>query len=133
MRRLPALGEYCLSSDRWTGNMVLFLGSGSEKESSVTETPVIKKHNGLHLTLPDAHDTDCGEETNVCLSVLAACLCERGKFHFLQGGRGVTVGLARGLQSWWWSGGPAVSRIVSAAEGVTGSSASWLPHGKTAR
>ncbi|NXU86778.1 TTC7A protein, partial [Xiphorhynchus elegans] len=36
--------------------------SGSEKGSSVTETPVIKKHNGLHLTLPDAHDTDSGEE-----------------------------------------------------------------------
>ncbi|NXI94834.1 TTC7A protein, partial [Psophia crepitans] len=34
--------------------------SGSEKGSSVTETPVIKKHNGLHLTLPDAHDTDSG-------------------------------------------------------------------------
>ncbi|KAM9297215.1 tetratricopeptide repeat protein 7A isoform 1-T1 [Morus bassanus] len=36
--------------------------SGSEKESSVTETPVIKKHNGLHLTLPDAHDTDSGSQ-----------------------------------------------------------------------
>uniref|UniRef100_A0A8C9G681 Tetratricopeptide repeat domain 7A n=1 Tax=Pavo cristatus TaxID=9049 RepID=A0A8C9G681_PAVCR len=36
--------------------------SGSEKGSSVTETPVIKKHNGLHLTLPDAHDNDSGEE-----------------------------------------------------------------------
>lgn len=41
---------------------VLFLYSGSEKGSSVTETPVIKKHNGLHLTLPDAHDNDSGEE-----------------------------------------------------------------------
>lgn len=28
----------------------------------MTETPVIKKHNGLHLTLPDAHDNDSGEE-----------------------------------------------------------------------
>ncbi|KAM9273240.1 tetratricopeptide repeat protein 7A isoform 3-T3 [Cariama cristata] len=36
--------------------------SGSEKGSSVTETPVIKKHNGLHLTLPDAHDTDSGSQ-----------------------------------------------------------------------
>ncbi|NXQ46830.1 TTC7A protein, partial [Catharus fuscescens] len=36
--------------------------SGSEKESSVTETPVIKKYNGLHLTLPDAHDTDSGSQ-----------------------------------------------------------------------
>ncbi|KAM9382292.1 tetratricopeptide repeat protein 7A isoform 3-T3 [Phaethornis superciliosus] len=36
--------------------------SGSEKRSSVTETPVIKKHNGLHLTLPDAHDTDSGSQ-----------------------------------------------------------------------
>ncbi|NXP59158.1 TTC7A protein, partial [Chloropsis cyanopogon] len=36
--------------------------SGSEKASSVTETPVIKKHNGLHLTLPDAHDTDSGSQ-----------------------------------------------------------------------
>ncbi|NWQ65190.1 TTC7A protein, partial [Neopipo cinnamomea] len=36
--------------------------SGSEKCSSVTETPVIKRHNGLHLTLPDAHDTDSGSQ-----------------------------------------------------------------------
>ncbi|NXO84686.1 TTC7A protein, partial [Sitta europaea] len=36
--------------------------SGSEKESSVTETPVIKKHNGLYLTLPDAHDADSGSQ-----------------------------------------------------------------------
>uniref|UniRef100_A0A8C5WZW5 Tetratricopeptide repeat protein 7A n=1 Tax=Malurus cyaneus samueli TaxID=2593467 RepID=A0A8C5WZW5_9PASS len=36
--------------------------SGSEKGSSVTETPVIKKHNGLHLALPDAHDTDSGSQ-----------------------------------------------------------------------
>ncbi|NWX36824.1 TTC7A protein, partial [Notiomystis cincta] len=36
--------------------------SGSEKGSSVTETPVIKKHNGLHLSLPDAHDTDSGSQ-----------------------------------------------------------------------
>ncbi|XP_058691325.1 tetratricopeptide repeat protein 7A isoform X2 [Poecile atricapillus] len=36
--------------------------SGSEKGSSVIETPVIKKHNGLHLTLPDAHDTDSGSQ-----------------------------------------------------------------------
>uniref|UniRef100_A0A7M4F9K5 Tetratricopeptide repeat domain 7A n=1 Tax=Crocodylus porosus TaxID=8502 RepID=A0A7M4F9K5_CROPO len=35
--------------------------SGSEKESSVTEVPVSKKHNGMHLTLPDAHDTDSAE------------------------------------------------------------------------
>ncbi|KAM6084099.1 tetratricopeptide repeat protein 7A isoform 2-T2 [Theristicus caerulescens] len=36
--------------------------SGSDKGSSVTETPVIKKHNGMHLTLPDAHDTDSGSQ-----------------------------------------------------------------------
>ncbi|NXG83930.1 TTC7A protein, partial [Stercorarius parasiticus] len=36
--------------------------SGSEKGSSATEIPVIKKHNGLHLTLPDAHDTDSGSQ-----------------------------------------------------------------------
>ncbi|NWX24623.1 TTC7A protein, partial [Aegotheles bennettii] len=36
--------------------------SRSEKGSSVTETPAIKKHNGLHLTLPDAHDTDSGSQ-----------------------------------------------------------------------
>ncbi|XP_032841162.2 tetratricopeptide repeat protein 7A isoform X4 [Tyto alba] len=36
--------------------------SGSEKGSSVTETPVIKKHNGLHLMLPEAHDTDSGSQ-----------------------------------------------------------------------
>ncbi|NXP47308.1 TTC7A protein, partial [Heliornis fulica] len=36
--------------------------SGSMKGSSVTETPVIKKHNGMHLTLPDAHDTDSGSQ-----------------------------------------------------------------------
>ncbi|XP_073195239.1 tetratricopeptide repeat protein 7A isoform X2 [Lepidochelys kempii] len=35
--------------------------SGSEKESSVTEVPMIKKHNGMHLSLPDAHDTDSAE------------------------------------------------------------------------
>lgn len=46
---------------------VLFLYSGSEKGSSVTETPVIKKHNGLHLTLPDAHDTDSGKEIRFVL------------------------------------------------------------------
>uniref|UniRef100_A0A8C3J8W0 Tetratricopeptide repeat protein 7A n=1 Tax=Calidris pygmaea TaxID=425635 RepID=A0A8C3J8W0_9CHAR len=45
-----------------TCNTVLFLYSASEKGSSVTETPVIKKHNGLHLTLPDAHDTDSGSQ-----------------------------------------------------------------------
>ncbi|KAM8810213.1 tetratricopeptide repeat protein 7A [Eudromia elegans] len=36
--------------------------SGSEKESSVTEVPMIKKHNGMHLTIPDAHDTDSGSQ-----------------------------------------------------------------------
>ncbi|NXI36919.1 TTC7A protein, partial [Galbula dea] len=36
--------------------------SGSEKGSSVMETPATKKHNGLHLTLPDAHDADCGSQ-----------------------------------------------------------------------
>ncbi|NXM39695.1 TTC7A protein, partial [Gymnorhina tibicen] len=36
--------------------------SGSEKGSSVTEAPVIKKHNGLHLTLPDALDADSGSQ-----------------------------------------------------------------------
>lgn len=61
-------GERCLSAERWLINMFLFLYSGSEKGSSVTETPVIKKHNGLHLTLPDAHDTDSGEETRSVLS-----------------------------------------------------------------
>lgn len=64
---LPALGER-FSTERCTGNTVLFLYSGSEKGSSVTETPVIKKHNGLHLTLPDAHDTDSGKETRFVLS-----------------------------------------------------------------
>uniref|UniRef100_A0A8C3DKB1 Tetratricopeptide repeat domain 7A n=1 Tax=Corvus moneduloides TaxID=1196302 RepID=A0A8C3DKB1_CORMO len=50
--------------------------SGSEKGSSVTETPVIKKHNGLHLTLPDAHDTDSGKETRFgvfCFIFMAWC------------------------------------------------------------
>ncbi|NWV35909.1 TTC7A protein, partial [Grantiella picta] len=36
--------------------------SGSEKGSTVIDTPVIKKHNGIHLTLPDAHDTDSGSQ-----------------------------------------------------------------------
>ncbi|XP_065610909.1 tetratricopeptide repeat protein 7A isoform X2 [Cyrtonyx montezumae] len=36
--------------------------SGSEKGSSVTETTVIKKHNGFHLTLPDARDNDSGSQ-----------------------------------------------------------------------
>ncbi|NXN18541.1 TTC7A protein, partial [Indicator maculatus] len=48
--------------------------SGSEKESSVTETPVIKKHNGLHLTLPDVHDTECGSQR---ASSLAASRLEK--------------------------------------------------------
>ncbi|XP_075562948.1 tetratricopeptide repeat protein 7A isoform X1 [Pelecanus crispus] len=43
--------------------------SGSEKGSSVPETPVIKKHNGLHLTLPDAHDTDSGSQRASSLAV----------------------------------------------------------------
>uniref|UniRef100_A0A8C3J9N3 Tetratricopeptide repeat protein 7A n=1 Tax=Calidris pygmaea TaxID=425635 RepID=A0A8C3J9N3_9CHAR len=42
--------------------MVYNVLHASEKGSSVTETPVIKKHNGLHLTLPDAHDTDSGSQ-----------------------------------------------------------------------
>lgn len=63
---LPALGEH-FSTERCTGNTVLFLHSGSEKGSSVTEAPVIKKHNGLHLTLPDAHDTDSGKKTRFVL------------------------------------------------------------------
>ncbi|EOB08460.1 Tetratricopeptide repeat protein 7A, partial [Anas platyrhynchos] len=55
-------GPSIFSPGRWLDNMFLFLYSGSEKGSSVTETPVIKKHNGLHLTLPDAHDTDSGSQ-----------------------------------------------------------------------
>ncbi|KFP81369.1 Tetratricopeptide repeat protein 7A, partial [Acanthisitta chloris] len=47
---------------RWQMVYNVLQHSGSEKGSSVTETPVIKKHNGLHLTLPDAHDTDSGSQ-----------------------------------------------------------------------
>nr|XP_006125553.1 tetratricopeptide repeat protein 7A [Pelodiscus sinensis] len=36
--------------------------SSSEEESSVTEVPMVKKHNGMHLSLPDAHDTDSGSQ-----------------------------------------------------------------------
>ncbi|KFO92172.1 Tetratricopeptide repeat protein 7A, partial [Buceros rhinoceros silvestris] len=62
----------------------VFQHSGSEKESSVTETPVIKKHNGLHLTLPDAHDTDCGSQR---ASSLAASRLEQAMSEItLQGG-----------------------------------------------
>ncbi|XP_028927981.1 tetratricopeptide repeat protein 7A isoform X2 [Ornithorhynchus anatinus] len=34
----------------------------SEKESSVAEGPLVRKPSGLHLTLPDAHDTDSGSQ-----------------------------------------------------------------------
>ncbi|XP_076990267.1 tetratricopeptide repeat protein 7A isoform X2 [Tamandua tetradactyla] len=33
---------------------------GLEKDSSFGESPALKKHSGMHLTLPDAHDTDSG-------------------------------------------------------------------------
>ncbi|XP_043399732.1 tetratricopeptide repeat protein 7A isoform X2 [Chelonia mydas] len=52
--------------------------SGSEKESSVTEVPMIKKHNGMHLSLPDAHDTDSGSQraSSVAASRLEQALSE---------------------------------------------------------
>ncbi|XP_068795698.1 tetratricopeptide repeat protein 7A isoform X2 [Struthio camelus] len=52
--------------------------SGSEKESSVTEVPMIKKHNGMHLTLPDAHDTDSGSQraSSVAASRLEQAMSE---------------------------------------------------------
>lgn len=79
---LPALGER-FSTERCTGNIILFLYSGSEKGSSVTETPVIKKHNGLHLTLPDAHDTDSGKAARFVLSCPKHVLLWSWMFHFL--------------------------------------------------
>ncbi|XP_077193074.1 tetratricopeptide repeat protein 7A isoform X2 [Paroedura picta] len=36
--------------------------SDSEKASSVTEVPPVKKHNSMYLTLPDAHDNDSGSQ-----------------------------------------------------------------------
>lgn len=105
-------GQCCLSAEEWPGNMVLFLYSGSEKGSSVTETPVIKKHNGLHLTLPDAHDTDSGEETRFVLSH-PKCFCERGMFCFLwQGWEAVCMHVA-GLVV---RSSRSVSRAISAAQ-----------------
>ncbi|XP_025915270.1 tetratricopeptide repeat protein 7A isoform X2 [Apteryx rowi] len=52
--------------------------SGSEKESSVTEMPMIKKHNGMHLSLPDAHDTDSGSQraSSVAASRLEQAMSE---------------------------------------------------------
>ncbi|XP_025902056.1 tetratricopeptide repeat protein 7A isoform X1 [Nothoprocta perdicaria] len=52
--------------------------SGSEKESSVTEVPMIKKHNGMHLTIPDAHDTDSGSQraSSVAASRLEQAMSE---------------------------------------------------------
>ncbi|XP_074845752.1 tetratricopeptide repeat protein 7A isoform X1 [Carettochelys insculpta] len=52
--------------------------SGSEEESSVTEVPVIKKHNGMHLSLPDAHDTDSGSQraSSVAASRLEQAMSE---------------------------------------------------------
>ncbi|XP_038251276.1 tetratricopeptide repeat protein 7A isoform X2 [Dermochelys coriacea] len=52
--------------------------SASEKESSVTEVPMIKKHNGMHLSLPDAHDTDSGSQrtSSVAASRLEQALSE---------------------------------------------------------
>ncbi|XP_032624804.2 tetratricopeptide repeat protein 7A isoform X2 [Chelonoidis abingdonii] len=52
--------------------------SGSEKESSVTEVPMIKKHNGMHLSLPDAHDTDSGSQraSSVAASRLEQAMSE---------------------------------------------------------
>ncbi|XP_067421200.1 tetratricopeptide repeat protein 7A isoform X1 [Emydura macquarii macquarii] len=52
--------------------------SSSEKESSVTEMPMIKKHNGMHLSLPDAHDADSGSQraSSVAASRLEQAISE---------------------------------------------------------
>ncbi|XP_065445641.1 tetratricopeptide repeat protein 7A isoform X4 [Chrysemys picta bellii] len=52
--------------------------SGSEKGSSVTEVPMIKKHNGMHLSLPDAHDNDSGSQraSSVAASRLEQAMSE---------------------------------------------------------
>ncbi|XP_030051679.1 tetratricopeptide repeat protein 7A isoform X1 [Microcaecilia unicolor] len=36
--------------------------SESEKESSLAEAPLTKKHSGIHLALPDAHDPENGSQ-----------------------------------------------------------------------
>ncbi|XP_038607105.1 tetratricopeptide repeat protein 7A isoform X2 [Tachyglossus aculeatus] len=50
----------------------------SEKESSVAEGPLVRKPSGLHLTLPDAHDTDSGSQraSSIAASRLEQALSE---------------------------------------------------------
>lgn len=117
-------GEHHLSAEKWTNNRVLFLYSGSEKGSSVTETPVIKKHNGLHLMLPDAHDTECGEETRFVLSHPKSLLFQE---------RNVLVSWVSMVGSTSVPGcitGQVLRRFspVSAIEDFTGLSVPWLLH-----
>ena len=104
--------------------MVLFLYSGSEKGSSVTETPVIKKHNGLHLTLPDARDTDSGEETRFVLSYPKCMLLQERNVLFSS----VRVGLC----ACCWAGGQEVQICLQGHLCCRmchcGLSVPWLPH-----
>ncbi|XP_055581392.1 tetratricopeptide repeat protein 7A isoform X3 [Falco cherrug] len=80
--------------------------SGSEKGSSVTETPVIKKHNGLHLTLPDAHDTDSGSQR---ASSLAASRLEQAMSEITMQSSAMKQGpmhLWTALEQIWLQAGP---------------------------
>ncbi|XP_074898975.1 tetratricopeptide repeat protein 7A isoform X5 [Buteo buteo] len=80
--------------------------SGSEKGSSVTETPVIKKHNGLHLTLPDAHDADSGSQR---ASSLAASRLEQAMSEITMQSSAVKQGpmqLWTALEQIWLQAGP---------------------------
>ncbi|KAM9609243.1 tetratricopeptide repeat protein 7A isoform 10-T10 [Morphnus guianensis] len=80
--------------------------SGSEKGSSVTETPVIKKHNGLHLTLPDAHDADSGSQR---ASSLAASRLEQAMSEITMQSSAMKQGpmqLWTALEQIWLQAGP---------------------------
>ncbi|XP_053168713.1 tetratricopeptide repeat protein 7A isoform X2 [Hemicordylus capensis] len=47
---------------QWQTLYTFSQNSDSEKESSQTEAPSVKKHNSMYLTLPDVHDADSGSQ-----------------------------------------------------------------------
>ncbi|XP_063774780.1 tetratricopeptide repeat protein 7A isoform X3 [Pseudophryne corroboree] len=53
--------------------------SECEKESSLADVPLTRKHSGLHLTLPDAHDTENGSQR---ASSIAASRMEQAMSEF---------------------------------------------------
>uniref|UniRef100_A0A8B9GJE4 Tetratricopeptide repeat domain 7A n=1 Tax=Amazona collaria TaxID=241587 RepID=A0A8B9GJE4_9PSIT len=91
--------------------------SGSEKGSSVTEAPVIKKHNGLHLTLPDAHDTDSGSQR---ASSLAASRLEQAMSEITMQSSSMKQGplqLWTALEQIWLQAGPGAEQTRAEGPG----------------